>query len=134
MGPEVACINNTLNEASPYTPAQYALGSYTNMPWQVLISQTSEDGFKCNIDDTRVFLNICRGHKRHINKHVFDDKNLFKCDKVWVRRTNKRKMSTLYHGPYSVLHASEHSMLIEKNNGVAKVAIKNVNLYHERKT
>ena len=41
-------------------------------------------------------------------------------------------MNTLYHGPYSVLHASEHSMLIEKNNGVAKVAIKNVKAFVPR--
>ena len=130
------CINNTPIEGSPYTPAQYALGACTNMPGQVLISQLSEEDFKSDIDDTRVFLNImsniCRGHKRHINKHVFYEKNLFECDKVWVRRANKRKMNTLYHGPYSVLHASEHSMLIEKNNGVAKVAIKNVKAFVPR--
>ena len=36
------------------------------------------------------------------------------------------------HGPYTVVHVSEHSMLIGKNNSVAKVAIKNVKAFVPR--
>ena len=75
---------------------------------------------------------ICREHKRHINKDVFYQQNLFNREKVWVRRTNKRKMNTLYHGPYTVVHASEHSMRIEKKNGVAKGDIKIVKAFVPR--
>ena len=41
-------------------------------------------------------------------------------------------MSTLYHGPYKVPHASEHSMYIQKNSEVVKVSTRNVKAYFPR--
>ena len=96
------------------------------MPGQVLVRKLDGNSYKCDLENTRVFLNImssiCREHKQHINEDLFCEQILFNCEKV--RRTNKRKMYTLYHSPYTVVHVSEHSMRNEKNNGRAKIGIK----------
>ena len=75
---------------------------------------------------------ISRKHQRHKERKEYYEPSLFQCEKVWVKRANKNKLSTVYHGPYRVLHASEHSMFIQKNGGVVKVSIRNVKAYYPR--
>ena len=132
-----ATINNTSIEGSPYTPSQYALGVCANLPGQIFADKRVEkEEFEYNQSDTRLFLNIMsnisRKHRRHQEKNEYYEPSLFQCEKVWVKRTNKKKLSTLYHGPYKVLHASEHSMFIQKNSGVVKVSIRNVKACYPR--
>ena len=132
-----ATINNTSIEGSPYTPSQYALGMCVNLSGQIFVDKKVEDGkFEYNHSDTRLFLNIMSGitrkHRRHKERKEYYEPSLFQCEKVWVKRANKKKLSTVYHGPYRVLHASEHSMFIQKNGGVVKVSIRNVKAYYPR--
>ena len=118
--------------------SQYALGACVNLPGQIFLEKIDETNIYCNALDTKVFLNImtniCCKHKQHKNRNDYYEPSLFQCDKVWVRRENKKKLSSLYHGPYTVLHASEHIMLIQKNDGVAKVSIGNLKAYFPRDT
>lgn len=54
---------------------------------------------------------------------------------VWesLDQTRKQnKLNSIYHGPYKVLHTSDHSMYIEKNGKVKKVSIRNVKAYVPR--
>ena len=132
-----ASINNTSIEGSPYTPSQYALGMCVNLPGLIFLdNDTNEMSFNYHHSETMQFLNIMssisRKHQRHKERNEYYEPSLFNCKKVWVRRTNKKKLSTLYHGPYKVLHASEHSMHIQKNGGVVKVSIRNVKAYVPR--
>ena len=71
---------------------------------------------------------IGRQFKRHNNK-LYYEPGIFECEWVWLKRYNKRKLSTLYHGPYKVLSCSEQSMVIQKNSEVVKVSIRNVKAY-----
>ena len=133
-----ASINNTAIEGSPYTPSQYTLGMCMNLPGQIFHDNDKrENNFGCDPLDTRLFLNImsdiCRKHQRHKERNVYYEPSLFQCEKVWVRRENKRKLSSIYHGLYTVLHASEHSMYVQKNGGVVKVSIRNLKAYFPRK-
>ena len=134
----IASINNTAIEGSPYTPSQYALGMCMNLPGLIFHDDDKrETDFGCDPSNTRLFLNvmsdICRKHQRHNERNVYYEPSLFQCEKVWVRRENKKKLSSIYHGPYTVLHASEHSMYVQKNGGVVKVSIRNVKAYFPRK-
>ena len=132
----IASINNTSIEGSPYTPSQYTLGVCVNLPGQIFHDCSGETDFGCDPLDTMMFLNvmsdICRKHQRHKERNVYYEPSLFQCKKVWVRRENKKKLSSIYHGPYTVVHASEHSMYVQKNGGVVKVSIRNVKAYVPR--
>ena len=132
----IASINNTSIEGSPYTPSQYALGMCANLPGQIFLNNSVESNFECNPLDAMLFLNIManvnRKNQRYTERKEYYEPSLFQCEKVWVRRTNKRKLSTLFHGPYRVVQATEHSMYIEKNGKVVKVSIRNVKAYRER--
>ena len=75
-----------------------------------------------------MMVKIGRQSKRHNNKSYYEP-GIFKCEWVWLKRYNKRKLTTLYHGPYKVLSCSEQSMIIQKNSEVVKVSIKNVKAY-----
>ena len=90
-----------------------------------------------NTLETKVFLNmmakIGRKFKRHNNKSYYEP-GIFECEWVWLKRHNKRKLSTLYHGPYKVLSCSEQSMIIQKNSEVVKVSIRNIKAYVARVT
>ena len=57
---------------------------------------------------------------------------MFTGKKVWLKRVNKRKLNSLYHGPYEVLETSEYSMHMLKNNRVEKVSLKNVKAFIPR--
>ena len=116
----IASINNTSIEGSPYTPSQYTLGMCVNLPGKIFNDSIRETNFGCDPLDTMLFLNIisdiCRKHQRHRERNVYYEPSLFQCEKVWVRR-EKRKLSSIYNGPYTVIRASEHSMYIQKNCG-----------------
>ena len=107
-----------------------------NLPGQIFLDDLDETKLVYNPMETMLFLNImsmiCRKHRRYKERNEYYEPSLFQCEKVWVKRANKRKLSTLYHGPYTVLHASEHSMHIQKNGGVVKVSIRNVKAYFPR--
>ena len=132
-------LNNTFVEGSPYTPAQYALGTAQNLSGRVMFDKIEGTDVITtpNTLETKVFLNtmakIGRQFKRHNNKSYYEPE-IFECEWVWLRRQNKRKLSTLYHGPYKVLSCSEQSMIIQKNSGLVKVSIKNVKAYIPRVT
>ena len=80
-----------------------------------------------------MMVKIGRQSKRHNNKSYYEP-GIFKCEWVWLKRYNKRKLSTLYHGPYKVLSCSEQSMIIQKNYKVVKVSVRNVKAYVTRVT
>ena len=132
-------LNNTFVEGSPYTPAQYALGTAQNLSGRVMFDKIEGTDIITtpNTLETKVFLNmmakIGRQFKRHNNKSYYEP-GIFECEWVWLRRQNKRKLSTLYHGPYKVLSCSEQSMIIQKNSGLVKVSIRNVKAYVPRVT
>ena len=133
-----ATINNTSVEGSPFTPSQYAFGFCVNLPGQVFLNEISENGFNCTSNDTKIFLNvmasICKKSRRYENGNVYYEPTLFTCKKVWLKRANKKKLSSLYHGPYEVLDTSEHSMHILKNSQVEKVSLRNVKVFVPRET
>ena len=80
-----------------------------------------------------VMSNIGKKSRKYSNNGVYYEPTLFTCKKVWLKRANKKKLSTLYHGPYRVLDTSEHSMLISKNNRVEKVSLRNVKAFIPRR-
>ena len=53
---------------------------------------------------------IGRQFKRHDNKSYYEQV-ILECEWVWLRRQHKRKLSTLYHGPYKVIPCSEQNMI-----------------------
>ena len=131
-----ASINNTPIQGSPFTPAQYTFGTSINLPGQVLVDKVSENGILPEPEDTKIFLNIMarlsRNHKKYVNKNVHYESSLFECDKVWVQRPNRKKLNTLYHGPYRVVERTPHSFYIEKHNKVVKVGIGNIKAFIPR--
>ena len=134
-----ATLNNTFIEGSPYTPAQYALGTAQNLSGRVMFDkiESTEVVTTPNTLETKIFLNmmakIGRQFKRHDSKSYYEP-GIFECEWVWLKRQNRRKLSTLYHGPYKVLSCSEQSMIIQKNSGLVKVSIRNVKAYVQRVT
>ena len=56
-----------------------------------------------------IMTNLCRNHKKYVNKNVHYEPTIFECDKV-----NIGKFNTLFHGPYVVVDASEQSMYKQK--------------------
>ena len=76
---------------------------------------------------------VGRQFKRHNNKSYYEPR-IFECEWVWLKRHNKRKLSTLYQGPYKGLSCSEHSMIIQKNFEVVKVSISYLKAYVSRVT
>ena len=86
--------------------------------------------------DTLRFLfsmsHIGRKHKQHYNKSVYYEPDLFNCEKVWVRKPTKTHLSPLYHGPYPVKSANNHSMIIQKNARLIKVPINLIKEYYPR--
>ena len=132
-----AAINNTFVEGSLYTPSQYALGASLNLSGSVMFNEIKENSLITtpNLLDTKIFLNTMaktgRQFKRYKNKPYYEP-GIFECEWVWLRRQNKRKLSSLYHGPYRVHSCSEQSMVIQKNSGLVKVSIRNVKAYVPR--
>ena len=132
-----AAINNTFVEGSLYTPSQYALGASLNLSGSVMFNEIKENSLITtpNLLDTEIFLNTMaktgRQFKRYKNKPYYEP-GIFECEWVWLRRQNKRKLSSLYHGPYRVHSCSEQSMVIQKNSGLVKVSIRNVKAYVPR--
>ena len=133
-----AALNNTFVEGSLYTPSQYALGASLNLSGRLMFHQIKRGTDVIttpNPLDTKVFLNMMaktgRQFKRHNNKSYYEP-GIFDCEWVWLRRQNKRKLSSLYHGPYKVHSCSEQSMVIQKNSGLVKVSIRNVKAYVPR--
>ena len=132
----VATINNTSIEGSPYTPSQYALGMCVNLPGQIFINNREEMNTGYDPLDTRLFLNImstvCRKHRRYEEKNEYLEPGLLESKKVFIKRANKKKLDSIWHGPYKVLHASDHSMLIDKDGKIKKVSLRNVKKYFSR--
>ena len=129
-------INNTPIEGTPFTPSQYALGACVNLPGQIFLNKAHGEMVNCSQDNMQLFLNImtniCKKSRRYENNNVYYEPTLFTCKKVWLKRVNKRKLNSLYHGPYDVLNTSEHSMHILKNGRVEKVSLKNVKAFIPR--
>ena len=129
-------INNSTIEGSPFTPTQYAFGTCTNLSGRVLFNIVSKNKKSTSIYNTKIFIysmsKITRNHKKHYNKDIYYEPELFKCEKVWLRRKNKTHLSPLYQGPYTVLSYSKHSMIIDKNAKPVKVSIRNVKAYFPR--
>ena len=134
-----AAINNTFVEGSPYTPSQYALGASSNLSGSVMFDEVKKSSVVStpNCLNTKMFLNTMaktgREFKRY-NNNPYYEPNIFECKWVWLRRQNKRKLSSLYHGPYKVHSRSENSMIIQKNSGLVKVSMQNVKAYIPRVT
>ena len=86
----------------------------SDLPGQIFHGSIGENNFVCDPLDTMLFLTvmseICRKHQRHRERNVYYEPSPFQCENVWVRRENKKKLSSIHRGLYTVLHASEHSM------------------------
>ena len=113
-----AALNNTFIEGSLYTPSQYALGVSLNLSGRLMfhkLKRGTDVITTPNSLDTKVFLDMMaktgRQFKRHNNKSYYKP-GIFDCELVWLRRQNKQKLSSLYHGPYKVHYISEQSMII----------------------
>ena len=130
-------INNTPIEGTPFTPSQYAFGACVNLPGQIFMDKAHGEMVDCPEAEMQLFLNVMsnigKKSRKYSNNGVYYEPTLFTCKKVWLKRANKKKLSTLYHGPYRVLDTSEHSMLISKNNRVEKVSLRNVKAFIPRR-
>ena len=69
---------------------------------------------------------LCYSNKSYYELGIFEG------EWVWLSSQNKRKLSSLYHGPYKVHSCSEQSMIIQKSSGFLKVSIRNVKAYVPR--
>ena len=129
--------NNTPIEGTPFTPPQYAFGACVNLPGQVFMDKAHEEMVNYPKADMRLFWNVMsnigKKSRNYNNSGVYYELKLLICEKVWLKRANKKKLSTLYHGPYTVLDKSELSMLILKNNRIEKVSLRNVKAFIPRK-
>ena len=129
-------INNAFLEGSPFTPSQYALGVCTNLSGRVLFNKVGNEKTEAGVFDTLRFLfsmsGISRNHKKHYNKSIYYEPDLFQCEKIWLKNPTKTHLSPLYSGPYPVLAASDCSMIIQKNGRAVKVPIKLVKGYYPR--
>ena len=129
-------INNATIDGSLFTPSQYALGVCTNLSGSVMFNKVENQTSETGVFDTLRFLfsmsNINREHKKHYNKSIYYEPELFNCEKVWLKNPTKTHLSPLYNGPYPVLSASDCSMIIQKGSRAVKVPIKLVKAYHPR--
>ena len=129
-------INNTFIDGNLFTPSQYALGTCTNLSGRLMFNKVDNKRTETRAFDTLRFLfsmsNIGRRHKRHYNKLVYYEPELFNCEKVWIRKPTKTHLSPLYHGPYVVKSANSQSMIVQKNARLIKVPINLIKGYYPR--
>ena len=129
-------INNSFMEGSPFTPTQYAFGTCVNISGRVMLNEVSDNEPENDVFETKIFLNtmskVSKVHKKYEERKVYYEPGLFKSEQVWLKRKCRKKLSSLYQGPYPVHSFSEHSAIIDKNSKLLKVSIRNIKAYFPR--
>ena len=129
-------INNSFMEGSPFTPSQYAFGTCVNISGRVMLNEVNDNEPETSVFDTKIFLHtmskVSKVHRKHEEKKAYYEPGLFECEQVWLKRKSRKKLSSLYRGPYPVHSFSEHSAIIDKNSKLIKVSIRNIKAYFPR--
>ena len=129
-------INNSFMEGSPFTPSQYALGTCVNVSGRVMLNEVNNTTSEYDIFESRIFLHtmskVRKVQKNSKEKSVYYEPGLFDSEQVWLKRKSRKKLSSLYQGPYPVHSFSEHSAIIDKNSKLLKVSIRNIKAYIPR--
>ena len=129
-------INNSFMEGSPFTPSQYAFGTCVNISGRVMLNEVNDNEPETSVFDTKIFLHtmskVSKVHRKHEEKKAYYEPGLFECEQVWLKRKSRKKLSSLYQGPYPVHSFSEHSAIIDKNSKLIKVSIRNIKAYFPR--
>ena len=131
----ILTINNLVVDNNYFTPFQKTFGQSGRLPGIFFFDDTTHND--PNVAETTIFLANMRLHIQkaralHNNK-PFIEKDLFNCDKVWVKQPpSKAQLAPCYTGPYVVLHRENKFFIILTRSGQSKVSIDRLKTAYER--
>ena len=101
-------LRNCTTSDGKASPTQLTFGYQTRLPGDLAITSTdllidSEDN---NDLQQKILQHQKKGSDRKVKHKSFVSKDLFTCEKVWIRKEQRKTLENPYHGPYNVISRS----------------------------
>ena len=131
----ILAINNQRSDESEFTPHQQTFGMPGRVPGIFFFDQPSDTN--PNTLNTYAFMENMRYHHRTArplaSNQPYIEKNLFNCDKVWVRNdASKPPLAPIYNGPFKVIRRAEKYFILLTPSGISKVSIDRCKVAYEQ--
>ena len=129
-------MNNLICDINSYSSFQQTFGQSAKLPGTIMFQNEITPDFTLNNLHTQAFFELMNQHQRRgrtlPDNSPYIEKDLFSCEKVWVRSDGpKPNLAPLYGGPHMVILRQEKFFTIAMGSRHVNVSVDRLKVYHK---